>query len=455
MELGHFIQLAVGLAFAVIAFAAAYALPLRIVAPALIILAPFELINSQYGTSSTGLVYLVTLALFLRKELRHFPLLGAVSGIMMVYTLSLVTANAATFDHILYLIRILPGFLLFYIAYNYVRNNQDPIRFLTILLAINILVLLICTLQLIGGSQQMVLFGVQEFALMANRNTQERLSGPFGAEFTSEYLALASLLLAYLNMNKKLGQRWPTWLLWAMLAANIGFMVATGSRGGMLVLVIGLFWGGFLFRRFLGTGRILGFLLGIVLIGGIMTTVMIQFTEFNVFLNRVESTEVKDGVLDTRSKTWPIAWEAIKEKPILGYGPRLRLHFDMLQRIPGHTPIPYPHSLPLFLLYTLGIVGLVAYTVFFALLLKRLYAGSKGRGTPELKGLSSLGFLLLAVFLIDEIKIEFLRFIQSDYQAIIFTTLGGFLAMADRARIRAKVSNSQAIIPNKTNTQDI
>ncbi len=438
MELSHYIQLAVGLALAVSAFAAAYVMPMRVMTPALLVIAPFEIINSQYGTSTTGLVYLASLAMLLRGELRQFPLLGAIIGILLAYALSLATANAAPLDHILYLIRIFPGFLLFYIAYNYVRKNPDPARFIMILLAINILVLVVCILQLIAGSQQVVLFGVQEFSLMANRTTQGRLSGPFGAEFTSEYLALASLMLAYLIMNKKLARRWKPWILWSMLAANIAFMVATGSRGGFLVLLIGLFWGGFWFRRQIGTVRVVASLVAAMFIGSIMIVLITQFTEFNVFVERVENTEVQNGVLDTRSVTWPAAIEAIKEKPVLGYGPRLRLHEDLLKPIPGHTPIPYPHSLPLFLLYTLGIVGLTAYSVFFFLLGKRLYAGTRRNTDPEFRGLSILGFLMLAIFLIDEIKIEFLRFIQSDYQAIVFTIFGGFLAMADRARLRSK-----------------
>ena len=438
MELSHYIQLTAGLALAVSAFAAAYVMPMRIMSPALMVIAPFEIINSQYGTSSTGLVYLVSLAMLLRGELRHFPLLGAIIGILLAYALSLATANAAPLDHIIYLVRILPGFLIFFIAYNYVRNMSDTAPFFNILLVINVLVLIICTIQLFAGSRQVALFGVQEFSLMANRTTQGRLSGPFGAEFTSEYLALASLMLAYLIMNKKLARRWKPWILWSMLAANIAFMVATGSRGGFLVLLIGLFWGGFWFRRQIGTVRVVASLIAAMFIGSIMIVLITQFTEFNVFVERVENTEVRNGVLDTRSVTWPAAIEAIKEKPVLGYGPRLRLHEDLLKPIPGHTPIPYPHSLPLFLLYTLGIVGLTAYSVFFILLGKRLYAGTRRNTDPEFRGLSILGFLMLAIFLIDEIKIEFLRFIQSDYQAIVFTIFGGFLAMADRARLRSK-----------------
>ena len=441
METGHFIQFIIAISFAVIAFMAAYIVPLRVAMAGLMIVAPFELIKSPYGTSTTGLVYLVALSLLLRNGLTRFPLLGAVLGILIAYAISLAMADVRKIDHVFYIIRILPGFMLFYIAYNYVRDSKDVIKFLNILLTINVIIILICILQLIGGSQQVMLFGIKELSLMANRETQGRLNGPFGAEFTSEYLALSSLLLAYLLTNKVLKERWPIWLLLGMLACNLGFLVATGSRGGVVILVAGLLWGAFTFRRELGVRRTFGMLLGGILVASVMATIVIQFTDFNVLLSRVESTEVSDGVLDTRSVTWPTALAAIKERPVVGYGPRLRLKEDLVSPIPGHKTIPYPHSLALFLLYTIGTIGLITYIAFFAMLLMRLYRGSRGRGDRELRGLSMLGFILLTVFLIDEIKIEFLRLIQSGYQSVIFTTLGGFLAFADRARLPSNSSS--------------
>jgi len=212
VETGHYIQLAIAIIIAVIAFVGASLAPLRFVLPVVLVIAPFEIINSRYGTSSTGLIYLVTLALLLRNGFKWFPLFGVVAGIAMVYLISLSMADVSRLDHILYIIRILPGFMIFYMAYNYVRDSKDIAGFLNVLLIINVFILIICLLQLIGGSQQVALFGVKEFAIMANREAQGRLSGPFGAEFTSEYLALSNLLLAYLIMNRRLELRWPIWL---------------------------------------------------------------------------------------------------------------------------------------------------------------------------------------------------------------------------------------------------
>lgn len=424
-------QLAIGLIMALAIFVGAFAMPLRRIMALVLILAPFELINSHYGTSSTGLVYLAALALWVRGGLPRLPLGGAVMGILFVYLLSLALAEARPLDHVIYLIRILPGFLIFYMAYNYAREGEDQKGIMNVFLVVNLIVLGLSLLQLAGGSQQVSLFGIEEFSLMKNRESQGRINGPFGAEFTSEYLALMSLFLAYLLMQKSRDTAWPRWGLWALLAGNLAIMVATGSRGGFLVLLAGVLWGGFLFRRVLGAGRALAILLVTALVATAMAWVVIRYTHYNVLFERLEGTEIKSGVIDSRSVTWPTAWEAIKKHPILGYGPRLRLWNDKEEPIPGHDPIPYPHSLPLFLLYTLGAVGLLAYLVFFGRLLIRFHQGTRLRDDGRAAGFARLGLLLLTLFLLDEIKIEFLRFIRSDYQAIVFTLFGALLAMSE------------------------
>ena len=58
-----------------------------------------------------------------------------------------------------------------------------------------------------------------------------------------------------------------------------------------------------------------------------------------------------------------------------------------------------------------------------------------------LNGLPKLGIIILTVFLIDQIKLEFLRVKLADYQHYIFMLFGAFTAYAD-------------IILNKENEND-
>jgi len=51
-----------------------------------------------------------------------------------------------------------------------------------------------------------------------------------------------------------------------------------------------------------------------------------------------------------------------------------------------------------------------------------------------LNNLPRLGIILLTVFLIDQIKLEFLRFRLTDFQHFIFMLFGAFLAFSDKLR---------------------
>jgi hypothetical protein len=52
-------------------------------------------------------------------------------------------------------------------------------------------------------------------------------------------------------------------------------------------------------------------------------------------------------------------------------------------------------------------------------------------GNGFLEGIPCLGIILLMMFAIDQIKIEFLRYDLSDYQHYIFTLFAFFIACAD------------------------
>jgi len=430
--MNHYTQLIIGLTIALLFFTIILVSSPKTIIPILLVIAPFEIINSQYGSSSTGIIYIAVLVLIIRKNIVRIPLAWPIFLIMLAYGVSLALAEARIIDHAIYLIRLIPGFLLFIITYNYVIVERNVYIFFNLLLSINILVLAICTIQLVSGEQQVLLFGVSEFALKSNR-ASGRLSGPFGAEFTSEYLAMSTLILIYLLMKKK---HWPYWsplLLWSVIGLNIGSMVMTGTRGGILVLLLGLLAGLFKYQKEIGLAKSIFLLFSFTMIASLIGVAVLNYTDHNVLLDRLENTEIREGVIDSRSIVWPTAWEAIQNNPFFGHGPRLRLMDDLTTSIPGHEPIPYPHSLPLFLLYTLGIFGLLAYILFFTVLCIRMYAGGKSKHS-ELASASTLGLIVLSIFLLDEIKIEFLRLVQNDYQAIIFTILGGFLAIADLAR---------------------
>lgn len=450
MDTGAWIQIIVALVLGLGVFVSLYFLPQRWTVTALVVLIPFQIIDSKYGSMNTVLTYMLAGALLLQHRLAKAPLLGAFILLGFVYMLAMTQApQALRFGNVLYLISVGAGFLMFYVVYNTVRTARDVHYFFTLLVTINVLVTLYCYLQLAAGGRQIALFGVEEFALTQNRITEidRRLSGPFSAVgITAEFLVFQVLLMGYLAMH--VVRRSRRFLLYALITANLAFLVATGNRGGVISLVVGTILMMYAFRKELGPRRII--LAGI---GGaglflIVALVIIQTTEFDRLYERVVSTEFRDGMPETRAGPWMDAAERIAQKPIIGHGPRIQFDPEtiMLARldwIAGH-----PHNLYLFLLYTVGVVGLIAYLLLFVRIFLHLWQARRYRLDDRLiQGLPRVGVVLLVVFLIDQIKVEFLRFTLADYQQYMFALWGFLLAAAGILRQESRIGGAATAGP--------
>lgn len=168
----------------------------------------------------------------------------------------------------------------------------------------------------------------------------------------------------------------------------------------------------------------------LVLLFSVSAITIVNFSEFNVLFKRLGDTRVEEGLIDSRSVIWPLAWDRITDKPILGHGPRLRLINEEERSFPaGHEFMPYPHSLYLYLLYTLGIIGLIFYLAFFLRLL--FYFKSMLRvSLPDMfeKNVPRLAVLLWIVILIDQVKVSAFRFYLGDYQHYLFALFAALLA---------------------------
>ena len=91
----------------------------------------------------------------------------------------------------------------------------------------------------------------------------------------------------------------------------------------------------------------------------------------------------------------------------------------------------YPHSLYLYILYTIGIVGFLAYTNLAVNYWRRLSRTRRlGRNYQGIgKGLPTLGMIVFVLFMIDQFKIEFLRPYLLDYQHYIAAIFGMFASL--------------------------
>lgn len=414
----------------------AYQASLRIITPILIFLIPFPLISSRFGTINVYLIMLAGGLLLLRGKIRYIPMWGSVLLVLFACLLSLSQVHSSTYiEHVPYFISLASSFLLFYIVYNYVRAIPDIKYIIRMLLVLNVLVIFYNFLQvLVGYEHKTTFFGFVDISINHVRwGEQPRLTGPFGAGLTAEFLVICSLIIAHELLHT--GQRVVRSFLVVLLGINLACLVATGNRGGLLTLLMAIPVFLYVFRVEMGWKKIVGAIICGSILMTLMSLIVINYTQFNSLYNRLEATEINNGIPDSRSETWPVAIQKIQEKPIFGHGPQLRLFNDWKRNIPDHDPIDYPHNLYLFLLYTVGIVGLIAFMVFlFGACMRTVKASRHELDDSYMHGLLKLGGLIFLVFFVDQIKVEFLRISIVDYWHFIFSIFATFVALADRAK---------------------
>lgn len=403
-----------------------------------VLLIPFQVVDTRFGSINMALAYFITFALLIRKEFYRFPLASTVSLLLLGYLLSFSQVHPVqNWDHIFYLISFVSAILVFYLTYNFVADTEDYQRFFNVLYVMNLLVIAYCFLQVMADRSGYLelLPGLTIQLSPARLGWDMRLAGPFGSTMPglfAEYLVI-SMLICFYQLAFNTSRRKTVFLL-VLLAINFGALVATGNRGGLIGLVLFSILLLFLLRRVLGFANMLKVLFGGIILFTLATLVVINFTNFDRLFERLVETEIESGVPDTRAKAWPQALGLFEEKPWLGHGPRLRLPQDDEIDIPDHRAIDFPHNLYLYLLCTIGIVGLVFYAIFFASLLWRIAQCLPGRDhrDPFLNYWPRFALLIVVYVLFDQIKIEYARYTAADYWHFVFMIFGLTLGLAER-----------------------
>lgn len=426
----QYTQLIVALGGSFLLFAIVYTVSEKVSLGFLILLIPFQIIDSKFGTLNMMLVYLVAGAFLLQGRLARLPHIGPFLLIGFAFLLAFSQAPAeARIDHILYLIGFFANLLLFYMVYNFVLRTKDWRFIFQCLIILNVFVAIYCAIQFVSGQEAFYLLGIEELRINPIRR-DGRLMGPFNATAaTADYLIMQVLMLAYILVG--MPPRRTRLLVISLLVLNFLFLIATGNRGGFISLIVGGLLFLFVFRRDLGFVRIAK----LSIVGGTLFTIvaigLVTYTQYGMLFERLEGTTVEGGVPDTRARAWPDSWSRIQDQPILGHGPKLRL--TTLDRVVGDIPyVIYPHNLVLHILYTTGIVGLVAWIIFFWMMIAQLLSVRRvSCDDQELARLPRLGLVIIATLMVSQIRIEFLREGLFDLQNYLFVVFALLLSSRD------------------------
>jgi len=151
-----------------------------------------------------------------------------------------------------------------------------------------------------------------------------RLDGTFGnASYLAIYMFFHIFITAFL-LVKWHGAIWMKYVYGAIIILQLVILYFTATRGALLGLVGGVFLSTLLISIFEKQNKqnrkiAIGVLIAVVaLIGIFFVAKNTRFINNNQVLGRLSSISLEEGA--TRFKIWNIAWQGVKERPILGWG---------------------------------------------------------------------------------------------------------------------------------------
>lgn len=454
MKDGQIIQLTVALAGGIVVYLFSFMGHSRWLFHFLVVSSPFQIVDSRYGTLNMALTYMLGVSALLDRKLKTprrpelIRIWLALGLVAFAYALCFVwNMKPITFMKLIYLVGLGSNLVLMYLVTVFVTTEEDVHRFFKLIIICNGLVLGYCFLQVLAGFTQIIPFGIQEFAFIKNRNAlggeDRRLMGPFsGAGILAEYFVIMIFLLLYYRLFTKRYKRAIPLLVFLNMCA----MVGTGNRGGFITMIIGFIAFVFTFKEQLNLKMVARVgVVGVILMT-LASVIMYKYTDFNILYERLMNTEIDGGVPDTRAG-WPeYIDEAMEKSPIFGIGIRIVAFMDATNER-GEVTNPglykkarsYPHSLYIYLFYTMGFLGLVVYALMFgALLFSYVSIGRIRSGNAFLDKMHKLAILIMCLFAIDQFKIEFLRPQFSDYQHFLVIMLTTFLCVgAIKGKVRS------------------
>ncbi len=182
---------------------------------------------------------------------------------------------------------------------------------------------------------------------------------------TSARMALAAVVITYVVVEDPL--KWRASRLWVCLGLPIlvATIVASGSRGSMVALVIGVV----VIVAFSKLSAMLKLCLSILSVG-LVTAFYGVLVDNPVVANRLELA-IKEGDLGGRSEIWEVALGIFLDNPLLGVG-ETGYRREMLSR---YHEFLDTHNLFLYLLVTGGVVAFLPFMLFIT----RLFAHAVNR----------------------------------------------------------------------------
>jgi O-antigen ligase len=370
--------------------------------------------STTFGTTNLAFILILLVIWLLRMSQRLAPLPQRtpvdipITGLVIAYIVSFYNVDPKHLHVALAnFVAFLAAVLLFYLIVNNVRTSSDLRRLHVFQLVSITSVLLLGLWELTHPGQVFIPgwidFGSSEFRRGLGMSLHDvRIGGPFfDYELLCEYCGLTILLLMFLLAQAKSPSRKTVVAL--LLGVTVLCLFATVTRGGFVAAALGIGYLLWHIRR--RVNLVPAMIVGVASIAFLaaLNWYVAEHTSAGDLLHRMQNTKFIGWMPETRAKTWPLAVERMMRHPIIGHGP----HYDVQH---GREVWYWPHNLYLYLGNLVGIVGLG----FFLWMMWTLWRISRPQidrlGDPDYaRAFLLVGHVQLLTFLIDEIKIEYLR----------------------------------------------
>ncbi len=301
-------------------------------------------------------------------------------------------------------INFFASILLFYLIINLVNDERKLRTAVRISMITAALVMLFTILELLFPGRKLIpgwLYTEHKAQLVMKGI---RMGGPFkDYELNAEFFAMnAPILLLLAARARRLLTRT---LFVFLLIADIAMLFTTITRGAFMSLAIGMVYLAYTSRRDLNFVRLVmigGALVGLVFV---IDTLVAQYTVSGSLFGRMLTTTFEKGIVpENRVIAWGGAVTRGFEHPFIGHGPG----WDFSKGIDVGL---WPHNAYLFYFNITGLFGLTA----FVFLLVRLFRASLAAYSSSLvrspfpEALMKVLHVSLVIFIIDQIKIDYLR----------------------------------------------
>lgn len=279
-----------------------------------------------------------------------------------------------------------------------------------------------------------------------------RVDGTIGnPAYLASYLMFHIFFLLFFLWSER--QSWIRWTIIGVVLYELFTIYLTGTRGtilamfavaGAMAVVFALYRGGNHGERAIRRISV-GVLAGVVLIAiGFLALKDTDFIKKNKNLTRFASISTSERTVQSRFHIWDIAWQGVKERPILGWGQEnFYLIFNKHYNPALWSSEPWfdrSHNVIFDWLVHAGFVGLISYLAILFFGARNIVMAWR-RGTVGFYQAIIIGGLLLAYFLQN-------LFVFDNFQSylLIFTLLAltNFLAYPPEPAPKKEVRSSAA-----------